>query len=86
MGQMLYRGHPDHDACGTGFIVQLGSPASHEVVERALDEQGEIRQHVTVFVDEQSVRAGTRLGLATPVRSGAEIWILPAVSGGSGEA
>ena len=36
MGQMLYRGHPDHDACGTGFIVQLGSPASHEVVERGL--------------------------------------------------
>ena|SRR5215471_13807746 len=56
------------------------------VVERTLDERGQIRQHVNVFVDEQSVRAGTRLGLATPVRSGAEIWILPAVSGGSGQA
>ena len=29
-------GHPDHDACGTGFITRLGQPASHEVVERAL--------------------------------------------------
>src|SRR5215469_12422855 len=29
-------GHPDHDACGTGFIVRLGCEASHEVVERGL--------------------------------------------------
>src|SRR5215831_7157 len=29
-------GHPDHDACGTGFIVKLGGGATHEVVERAL--------------------------------------------------
>jgi glutamate synthase domain-containing protein 1 len=26
----------DHDACGVGFITQLGGPASHEVVERGL--------------------------------------------------
>ena len=32
----MFKGHPDFDACGTGFIVQLGKPASHEVVERAL--------------------------------------------------
>ena len=29
-------GHPDHDACGTGFIVRLGQSSSHEVVDRAL--------------------------------------------------
>jgi glutamate synthase (ferredoxin) len=29
-------GHPDHDACGTGFVVQLSGAASHEVVDRAL--------------------------------------------------
>src|SRR5438067_1527875 len=29
-------GHPDHDACGTGFAVQLGQAASHQVVQRAL--------------------------------------------------
>jgi sulfur-carrier protein len=52
------------------------------VVERALDEQGQIRPHVNVFVDEQSIRAGSRLGLETPVAPGAEVWILPAVSGG----
>ncbi len=27
----------DHDACGVGFIAQLGGPASHAVVERGLD-------------------------------------------------
>src|SRR5215472_10202289 len=36
MGWSVHHGHPDHDACGTGFIVRLGCPASHEVVERGL--------------------------------------------------
>jgi molybdopterin converting factor small subunit len=52
------------------------------VVDRAVDEQGCIRPHVNVFVDGQSIRAGSRLGLETPVAPGAEVWILPAVSGG----
>jgi molybdopterin synthase sulfur carrier subunit len=52
------------------------------IVERALDEQGHIRPHVNVFVDGQTVRASSRLGLQTPVAAGAEVWILPAVSGG----
>lgn len=30
-------GHPDHDACGTGFVTRLGAPASHEIVELALN-------------------------------------------------
>lgn len=52
------------------------------VVERALDEQGQVREHVNVFVDGHSIRAGPKLGLETPVDAGAEVWILPAVSGG----
>lgn len=36
MGWSFSQGHPDHDACGTGFIVRLGHDASHEVVERGL--------------------------------------------------
>src|SRR5215471_7121642 len=35
--ESVFRGHPDHDACGTGFIVQLGKSASREVVDRALE-------------------------------------------------
>ena len=53
------------------------------VVERALDEQGKIREHVNVFVDGESIRAGAKRGLQTPVAAGTEVWILPAVSGGS---
>jgi glutamate synthase domain-containing protein 2/glutamate synthase domain-containing protein 1/glutamate synthase domain-containing protein 3 len=30
------QGHPDHDACGTGFLARLGERGSHEVVSRAL--------------------------------------------------
>jgi sulfur-carrier protein len=54
------------------------------VVERALDETWTPRQHVNIFVDGESIRAGSRLGLETPVRAGTEVWIIPAVSGGSG--
>ncbi len=36
MTKCFFRGHPDHDACGTGLIVHLGQPASHEVVDRGL--------------------------------------------------
>src|ERR1700732_2406958 len=30
-------GHPDHDACGTGFVAQLGSPPSHDIIQYALN-------------------------------------------------
>jgi glutamate synthase (ferredoxin) len=29
-------GHPDHDACGTGFIAQLGGPPTHEILTHSL--------------------------------------------------
>ncbi|MEQ1472932.1 MAG: glutamate synthase central domain-containing protein, partial [Candidatus Acidiferrum sp.] len=29
-------GHPDHDACGTGFIARLGGPAGYDIVKHAL--------------------------------------------------
>jgi len=43
-------------------------------------EQGEVRPHVNVFVGSESCRWTG--GLATPVADGAEIAILPAISGG----
>jgi glutamate synthase domain-containing protein 2/glutamate synthase domain-containing protein 1/glutamate synthase domain-containing protein 3 len=36
MDTTFSRGHPDHDACGTGVVVRPGSDATHEVVDRAL--------------------------------------------------
>src|SRR6202140_182516 len=29
-------GHPDHDACGTGFIARLGGSPNHDIIEHAL--------------------------------------------------
>ena len=48
--------------------------------DRVLTERGEVRTHINIFVDGENIRyAGD---LAAPVRDGAEIIILPAVSGG----
>ncbi len=48
--------------------------------DRVLNELGEVRTHINIFVNGENIRyAG---GLAAPVRDGAEIIILPAVSGG----
>jgi molybdopterin converting factor small subunit len=52
------------------------------VVERALDETWSQRPHVNIFVDGQSIRTAACAGLATQVRDGSEVWIIPAVSGG----
>jgi molybdopterin converting factor small subunit len=73
--------------CAEPFTLRTVFAALHTaapgVVERALDEQGQLRPHVNVFVNGESIRAGSRYGLLTPVAAGAEVWILPAVSGGS---
>jgi glutamate synthase domain-containing protein 1 len=29
-------GHPDHDACGTGFIARMGAAPAHDIVQHAL--------------------------------------------------
>jgi len=29
-------GHPDHDACGTGFVARLGGAPHHDIIEHAL--------------------------------------------------
>ena len=48
--------------------------------DRVMREDGRLRPHVNVFVGRESVRYTG--GLDTPLREGAEIAILPAVSGG----
>jgi DNA-3-methyladenine glycosylase I len=49
--------------------------------DRVLNERGEIRPHVNVFVDGANVRGAG--GLGAPIARGAEIVIVPAVSGGA---
>jgi molybdopterin converting factor small subunit len=50
------------------------------VLDRVLTEQGDVREHVNVFVGEESIRFAS--GLATPVTDGDTIMIVAAVSGG----
>jgi molybdopterin converting factor small subunit len=55
--------------------------AAHPALkDRVMTEDGRLRPHVNVFVGHQSVRFTG--GLATAVYDGAEVAILPAVSGG----
>lgn len=48
--------------------------------DRVVTELGELRPHINIFVDGESTRYSG--GFDTAVRDGAEIFILPALSGG----
>jgi sulfur-carrier protein len=48
--------------------------------DRVVDEQGQVRQHISVFVGNENIRYTG--GLVTKVLEGMEISIVPAVSGG----
>ena len=50
------------------------------VYDRVVTETGAVREHVNVFVGTENIRWVE--GLETPVPEGAEVVILPAVSGG----
>jgi sulfur-carrier protein len=53
-----------------------------QLERRLRDEQGRLRPHVLMFVDGVSVRGGA--SMETTVAEGAEVFVAPAVSGGSG--
>ena len=48
--------------------------------DRVATEQGHIREHINVFVGKEDIRYTG--GLQTPIADGAEISIIPAISGG----
>jgi molybdopterin synthase sulfur carrier subunit len=50
------------------------------VRDRIATETGQVREHINIFVGNENVRYTG--GLATPIPPGAEISIVPAVSGG----
>jgi molybdopterin converting factor small subunit len=49
--------------------------------DRVLNEQGQVRQHVNVFLGDENIRR--KESLNTAVTPGSEITILPSVTGGS---
>jgi glutamate synthase (ferredoxin) len=57
-------GHPDHDACGTGFVARLGGPPTHEIVELALQALDRLSHRGGVDADGAS---GDGAGLLTAI-------------------
>src|ERR1700693_4696657 len=57
-------GHPDHDACGTGFVAQLGSPPSHDIIQYALSALERLTHRGGVDADGAS---GDGAGLLTSI-------------------
>src|SRR5580704_18838231 len=64
MGESGHKFTDDHDACGVGFIAQLGGPASHALVERGLGALARLAHRGGVDADGRSGDgAGLLLGL-----------------------
>lgn len=63
-----------------GAAITLLGQRHPGVLHRILDEQGHVREHINIFVGNESIRVTG--GLATPIQDGSEILIIPAVSGG----
>lgn len=67
--------------CGT--IAEALSSLREEspgAVDRIMDERGDVRRHVNIFLNDENIRFLD--GLATEVPSDATIFVLAAVSGG----
>jgi sulfur-carrier protein len=65
-----------------GKVLAALGQAHPGVGQRVLDDRGVLRRHVNVFVNGESIRY--LAGAETPVGVADEVWILPAVSGGTG--
>lgn len=68
---------PAESVSGALTLLWAQCPALRD---RVVTELGELRPHINLFVDGESIRYSG--GFDTPVRDGAEIFILPALSGG----
>lgn len=62
-------------------VIEVLNTSFPGIKERLLDEEGEIRRFINIYVDEEDVRFQD--GLLTKVEEGSEISIIPAVAGGS---
>ncbi len=63
-----------------GDILAALGAAHPGVRDRLITERGRLRPHVNIFVDGENIRFLS--GLDTPAKDGAEVVVLPAISGG----
>jgi len=73
-------GDVEVEASTVGEALKALDAAHPGIAERLLDEQGNLRRFVNVFLADEDVRFLD--GLATPVAPGQTISIVPAVAGG----
>lgn len=66
-----------------GEVLRQVARAHPRLGQRLLDEDGRVRRHVGVFLGEEELRELG--GLATPVRDGDRICLVPAIAGGAPE-
>jgi sulfur-carrier protein len=82
---------PLRGATGGNSVVEVEGATVREVVknldaahpgiaERILDDDGNTRRFVNMFVDDEDIRFQD--GMDTPVRDGSTVSIIPAVAGG----
>jgi sulfur-carrier protein len=70
----------DVEGATVGEVLRNLEAAHPGIGERIMDDGGQIRRFVNVFVDDEDVRFAS--GLDTAVRDGATVSIIPAVAGG----
>jgi molybdopterin synthase sulfur carrier subunit len=68
------------DGSTLGDVIQDLDTRHAGIAARVLDDSGQLRRFVNVYVDDDDVRFLD--GLATVVRDGATVSIIPAVAGG----
>ncbi len=69
------------DAETVGQLVDSLESSYAGIAEKLLDEGGEIRRYVNVFVNEEDIRFLD--GKDTPLNDGDNVSIVPAIAGGS---
>src|SRR2546421_10608757 len=57
-------GHPDHDACGTGFVARLGGTPNYDIIQHALNALERLTHRGGVDADGAS---GDGAGLLTSI-------------------
>jgi molybdopterin synthase sulfur carrier subunit len=72
--------HLDGDFKTLGEVLDRLWKEHEGMKDRVLTDQGQIREHLNIFVGQENVRYTG--GLSTPIVEDAEIFIIPAVSGG----
>ena len=69
------------DSSDLGELVEKLDGAYPGLKDRLVDENGDLRYFVNIYVDGEDVRFLD--GLGTSIRAGAEVSIVPAVAGGN---